>query len=200
MREPIAVAQSVANEVDGDLNVDVNSATPTDEKGLDRSGPRMALTDLDDAAATRLTPWLNDNHIPKMPYHVRSRLAGIDVKELWRRLNRSYESQSKDKTCTSDQRSATTDLIVSLFPDIEYRFAICKYRLTGHGGTHARGPILDSSHPNSRVYFEHYWQSDFLARFVAKDKIYIIKKTPEDGYFVVTEIDAKEAGANFRID
>ncbi len=164
------------------------------------SKPWLLSTNLDEAVMSRLNSWLYDVYAPEVKFQIRSRIARIDVKELRKRLIRSFDSRLKNNTCSGDPQPATADLVVNLFQDVEYRFAICAYEIGAVGHIHARGIIVGGLDGRSRVYFEIAPNMEVVASIRSKGGLFRIEETPEKGYFVLTEIDAKKAGANTHFD
>ncbi len=162
--------------------------------------PWSVLAEADEYTISRINPWLQSVHVPEVRFYVRSRIVRIDVDMLFRKLEQSFDNPSEKGTCADERQLSNTDLIIRLFPEVEYRFAVCRYRIGRYGHTHARGIVAGSVSDRSRLYFELSPSMDLIASIKGNLGIFRIEKTPEAGFYVITEIDAKKLGQSIRID
>ena len=150
----------------------------------------------DDAMVSKLIPWLRDTHLPLLEFPLRSRFVRIDTEELAERLKGSFGNQADGSTCNNTRMHSVTDLIVDPFPDSIYRFAICEYQHGNDGYVHARGEIVGGTSGTSRFGFTIGQHEKFHITILSNGKMFLIRPTLEDGYFVINELDSVKIDQN----
>lgn len=148
-----------------------------------------------------LQSWFDDTYLPNLDareFHLRSRFAVVDAKELNQRFKTSFDDA---KRFSQDSRGrlvypealdlSNSDIELEMFPGAVYRIAVVRRDIgsnTGMSMVHS-WIMGDGFTGGERVYFEIRLSGEILGVFLANPRMYLVRSTPTDGVVVISEYD-----------
>ena len=153
----------------------------------------------------RLEPWLNDVFIPSLEIpeaFIRVNILNVDSAEFNSLLFDSAQIRSGSLWRTAATEEDDSDVIISLFDDVEFRIAVAQHKVGRNSGLiTTRSRIVDKDATGrEHVYFEISQDGSLAGSIAAGGRLFNIYPSIVPGQVVVAELDSKEYGSRIRID